>query len=119
LADLETIADGDELYRRLAPDHINPDGSVNSAAFKLRGKPDPGISVDLAHLTMPRESLAAANRSGFRLGSLVAALPRSIGLIVRHDPLPENRAHSLIEGENTKARCRKLAEGTTLLDLDT
>ena len=119
MADFETIADGDALYRRLAPDHINPDGSVNSAAFKLRGKPDPSISVDLARLTSLGESIAVASRPGFRLGLLVAALPRSIGLVVRHDPLPENHAHSLIEGENTKSRCRQLAEGTTLLDLDT
>lgn len=117
MADLEAIADGDALYRRLAPEHINADGSVNSAAFKLRGQPDPSISVDLARLTAPADSLAGANRPGFRLGTLIASLPRSIGLRVRHDPLPENRAHSLVEGENTKSRCRQLAAGTALVEI--
>ena len=42
---IETIADDDQLYRRLAPLHINPDGSVNSAAFKLCRLPDPPVSV--------------------------------------------------------------------------
>lgn len=117
MADVEDIAAGDALYRRLAPEHINADGSVNSAAFKLSGKPDPSISVDLARLTTPADSLAGANRPGFRLGTLIASLPRNIGLRVRHDPLPGNRAHSVIEGENTKSRCRQLAAGTTLIEV--
>ena len=80
-------------------------------------KPDPSISFDLARLTAPAKSLAGANRPGFRLGTLIASLPRSIGLVVRHDPLPDNRAHSLIEGENTKAGCRQLAAGTILVEI--
>jgi hypothetical protein len=57
---LEQIADDDLLFRRLAPLHVNPDGTVNSAAFKLRGHPAPQVSVDLARLTTPEATLARA-----------------------------------------------------------
>ncbi len=111
-AELEQIADDDELYRRLAPEHVNPDGTVNSAAFKRGKQFDQSISVDLARLTAPARMLAY--RPVFGLGVLVAAVPRSLGFTIRHDPLPDNAAHSLIEGENSRAKSRLLAEATTV-----
>ncbi len=65
----------DLLYRRLAKEHINPDGTANSAAFKRGGGYDPSISVDLAKLTTPQESVDRARRAGFRLGQFAAAVP--------------------------------------------
>jgi len=57
---------------------LNSDGTVNSAAFKLRGKPDPNISVDLARLTTPQESLnRVVNPNNFRLGAFLANTPRN------------------------------------------
>lgn len=106
------IADDDALYRRLAPGHIDPDGSVNSAAFKLRGRPDFSISVDLAKLTTPEEALARAPRPEFGLGVLLARDARALGFSVRPDPLPGNPAHALIEGPNDRAKCRRLARAT-------
>jgi hypothetical protein len=116
---LEQIADDDLLYRRLAPLHVNPDGTANSAAFKLRGYPDPQVSVDLARLTTPEATLARAPRAGFGLGALVAGDPRSLGLSVRHNPLPNNRAQALIEGQrpDDKQSARRLAEMTRILVL--
>jgi len=111
--ELEEIEDEDELYRRLGPDHFNPDGSVNSNAFKQGGKPVNSISVDLARLTTPAASLARAGaRMGFGLGVLVARTPRSLGFSVEHAPTPDNLSHSLIRGENQKQKCRLLAEAT-------
>lgn len=112
---LEEIADEDELYRRLAPGHVDLDGSVNSAAFKVRGRPDLHISVDLARLTAPDAALARAPRPGFGLGVLVAGAPRSLGFFVRRDPLPDNPTHALIEGDNDKTKCRPLARATRVL----
>ena len=109
---METISSDDELYRRLAPRHVNPDGTVNSAAYKVNGKPDPSISVDLARLTSAEESLARPGRPGFGLGTITAGVPTSLGLTVRPDPLPDNAAHTLIEGNTQKATCRRLAEAT-------
>jgi hypothetical protein len=112
---LETIAGHDRLYRRLVPQHLRPDGTVNSYAFMLRGQPDPTISVDLARLTTPEETAHRTGKPGAGVGALVAEVPLALGLAVRHDPLPGNAAHSLISGASTKAHCRQLAEAVTVL----
>ena len=109
------IADEDGLYRRLVTYHIKPDGKVSSAAFKRRDKPDNEISVDLARLTTPQDCLQRAERPGFSVGELLAPVPRSLGFLVRHDPLEENYAHSLIVGPNDDAKCRSLAEATQVV----
>jgi hypothetical protein len=111
----DAIADDDALYRRLAPGHVDPDGSVNSAAFKLRGRPDFSISVDLAKRTTPEEALARAPRPEFGLGVLLARDARALGFSVRPNPLPDNPAHALIEGPNDRAKCRQLAGATHVL----
>lgn len=120
IADLEEIAERDELYRRLSKrSHIKKNGKVSSAAFKRNKQPENSISVDLARLTTPQESLARVGeerKAEFVLGILVAEYPRSIGFCVRHDPLPDNCAHSLIEGQNDGEKCNLLAEATTLLN---
>jgi hypothetical protein len=107
---LERVDRTDDLYRRLVGFHINPDGTVNSAAFKLDGKPDGSISVDLARLTTPERCLAVGGKPELGVGALRAEVPLDLGFAVRHDPQPENEAHALIEGEDTKAKCRQLAE---------
>lgn len=111
--DVIDIADDDDLYRRIAPDHVDPDGSVNSGAFKYRGRPANRISVDLARLTTPAAALAP--RPTFGLGSLTAGDPRRLGLAVHHEPIPGNTAHSVIEGQSSKAICRQMAEATSLI----
>ena len=114
------IDDEDELYRRLASDHVT-NGEINSAAFKYQGQPRSStpvyqsISVDLAKLTTQEETLGRAHRPGFGLGVLVAGEPRLLGFSVRHDPEPEHEAHSLIEGANDREKCRRLAEATRIL----
>lgn len=114
---METIDDEDELFRRLLGFHINPDGTVNSAAYKLRGKPDPSVSVDLARLTTPKETVSRGGLEGVGLGQISASVPRrpELGFNVFHAPEPDNNAHSLVEGENSKAKCRLLAEATVLI----
>lgn len=109
------IEDDDDLFRRIAPDFLLPDGTITSAAFKLRGQPDPNISVDLARLTSPAASLAPVQGRGFRLGVLKAHAPRVLGLRVDHDPQKGNPAHSLILGASTKAHSRGLALAARLL----
>jgi hypothetical protein len=106
------ISDDDILFRRLAPDHLHPDGTVNSNAYKCGGKPDPEISVDLAKLTVESDAMARAGRPGFRLGLLKVRDIRALGLTVRHSPTPENPSHCVIEGSHSKTTCRQLAEIT-------
>ena len=105
------IGEDDILYRRLAiKGHLNEDGSVNSNAFKLRGKPDPEISVDLAKLTTREDSIKRAKRSDACIGILRVRDIRSMGLRVAHKPTPENPAHCVIEGNKSKSNCRDLAK---------
>lgn len=115
----EEIVDQDELYRRLSKlSHIKKNGKISSAAFKRNKQPENSISVDLARLTTPQESLDRVGedrKDQFILGVLVAAYPRSLGFYVRHDSLPDNLAHSLIEGENDGEKCNLLAENTILV----
>ncbi len=107
----QDIQDADDLYRRIAPAHVNPDGTINSGAFTTRR--GEGISVNLARLTTPEDTLRP--RPTFGLGNLQAAIPRGLGLNVRHAPVPDNDAHSLIEGQNTRAIRHQMAEAANLL----
>lgn len=116
---IEPVHDEDWLYRRLAPHHIKRDGSVSSSAFMRstdqsgrRREPDPDVSVDLARLTTPEESLRCAGRPQHGIGALQAREPRRMGLTVVHSPLPENRAHASIRGNQGAEgypRCHALA----------
>lgn len=112
---VEIVNDDDELYRRLAILHVNDDESINSAAYKVRGKPDNDISVDLARLTTPEDSANRAQKPGFGIGVLTADIPRALELKVTHTPVEDNPAHSSIKGKNNRAISRKLAEQTKLL----
>jgi len=115
--EVERIEKEDFLYRRVAANQLNPDGTVSSAAFKLHGKADPSLSVDLARLTTPRESLDRARNPTSRLGQLNAEVPIGLGLTVRHAPIEGNVSHSLVEGATIKAQYRMMAQATILFDL--
>jgi hypothetical protein len=109
------IEDEDLLYRRLARHQVNPDGTVNSSAFK-RGKGyDHEISVDVARLTSRQESIDRAPRAGFQLGEVTAKHPRELGFGVVHSPLAGNPSHALITGTNDQALSRALARKVHLI----
>lgn len=117
------IEDSDWLFRRLHADCFKKNGTLTSATFKLNGFPENDISVDLARLTTPRESVNRAGKPGFRLGRLQAMGPRQLGFNVVHDPqrfpdAPElnNESHSRITGENTSERCRELTKLVTIVE---
>jgi len=111
----EIVDDDDEPYRRLAPDFVRQDGTVSSAAFKRGKVPDPEVSVDLARLTTPDETLRRANRLHHGIGVLIASVPRALGLTIRHDPVDGNPAHTVIEGQTRREEPRLLAERTRIL----
>lgn len=108
----ERIAPDDELYRRLAPGHL---GTLTRLVYMCNGQPEGEISVDLARLTTPEESVRRARKPSGGLGVLAARAPLDLGFAVRHDPLPENFSHTLIVGENTRQKCYLLAEATRIL----
>ena len=107
------IDDTDELYRRLVAAHIEPDGRINSGAFKTR--PGTGISVNLARLSSVEETIAQGRHPGAGVGALVAKVPRGLGRDVIHDPTPENQAHAELRGACSRSACRVLAESTSIL----
>lgn len=107
------IADPDELYRLIYPPYVK-DGHISPKAFFLSGKPDPNVSVNLARLTTVADTLASRAGRGHYLGVLVARYPRRLGLTVEHDPLPNNRSHSLIKGNNSLQISNELAHATQL-----
>ncbi len=111
--EVRQIDDDDELYRRIAPNYFKEDGSISSSAYKVNGRPDKEISVNLAYLTTIDKTLQ--DRPTFGVGSLIARYPREIELEVVHYPLyPDNEAHALIKGAN-KTQCSELAKETKIL----
>lgn len=82
--------------------------------YKVNGRPDKEISVNLAYLTTIEKTLQ--DRPTFGVGSLIANHPREMGLEVVHDPIyPDNEAHSLIKGTSNKQQCFELAKNTRVL----
>ena len=92
---------------------------MNSNAFKLHGKPDPEISVDLARLTTEQESLARAkNPMQTKLGLLLTGHITAIEkMSVHHKPISDNPSHSVILGNDSKQKCYLLAEKTKVLQI--
>jgi hypothetical protein len=72
--------------------------------------------VDLSRLTTPETTrLRAPRPERFGVGELLARVPIELGLVVRHDPTPDNPAHCVIEGVTAKAVCQTLADHTTVI----
>lgn len=110
------IDDTDELYRRVALNLIRRDGTLSKGAFMSNKKPDHSISVELGRLTNPDDCLQRARiPENNGVAALVAKVPRIQGFEVRHDPTPDTYAHSLIEGESTKTKCRILADACRII----
>ena len=63
----EEISEQDVLNRRVLPWLVSDDGSVSSGAFMKRKKPDPELSVELARLATPEESLSRCPGKGLSL----------------------------------------------------
>jgi hypothetical protein len=121
---LERITEQANLFRRLAPDgHVHRDGvTVRIGAFLKRDPvtgenvPDPQLSVNLARLTTAE---ATRDSGGARFGvcQFLAEVPIRLGLTVRHDPLDDNYAHSLVEGlpPSDRGMCQELANAATIV----
>lgn len=118
---MERIEESDRLYRRILPFHLEPDGTISSAAFferRSKKKPDPECSVYLARLT-DADAVRAAGSPGLRVISVPVAAARAVGLDVVHDPLSDDRssvdyAHCLIKGLSLESECDQLAASTVV-----
>ena len=106
------ILNQDNILRRVPtylPDFFKPDGSVTSAAFKLKRDED-GLSVDLARLSTFSNSIL--DKEKFKLFQLNVGDIRSQNynqLDVVYNNKPENNAHCLIVGDIKTNDSRKMA----------
>ena len=105
------IEDNDQLLRRVIyvdPNHIKPDGTPTSFAFKLR-RNEESLSVDVERLVESYDK-SVADKKKFRLFRLQVSDVNLLGLQCQHDPLPDNYAHALISGKFTNSMSGKLAK---------
>jgi hypothetical protein len=107
------ISDDDLRYRRLAPGHAD-DFVANSGAYSGNGGL-PEVSVNLARLTTPEETLKS--RPDFGLGELKYGDVIAAGFEVEWDPVEGNQAHCLIRGDATKTNSRALAKMTRVVKM--
>ncbi len=112
MPELYTIEPDDFLYRRFPIDNpmfwkLENDRKVpTSAAFKTKSGEN-GLSVDIAALTTPEKSVMYPLR--FNIAEIAASVPINLGFHCIHNPMPDNNAHALILGENTKPITKKLS----------
>lgn len=109
------IGDEDGLYRRIHRDFVKNDGSggfrPTSQAFT-----DESLSVDWdRHCTLDD----CVRRSPENIGWIAALQAGAVRNLeprqdVRHDPVPDNFAHALVQGPKPKSLCRRLAEMASL-----
>lgn len=115
LVRVEDTEDTDELYRRIVDHQIDPEGKVNSSAFKTGKTYDCEISVEIARLTTLDECLHRPPRRIYGIAGVRAIIPRRLGFTVRHIPLPEVYCHAQIKGENNRTKSKQLAEQMIVL----
>jgi hypothetical protein len=125
-----TIPDDELLYHRVYPDpqgiYIEPSSQQprpTSGAF--RSKDHEPLSVDLASLSTPQESLSRAPRPDFYVAEVNAGDIRKldIGCGVVRDPEEGNPAHALVHGRGkggalTKGQREKMAQRSRFTIVD-
>jgi len=113
----EDIPDPDRLLKRVHRNHAR-DGELAPGAFHYKGH---GMSTDWQKYSTPAEtkSRARAPHDNGVVG-MIAGEVRGFGLLVEHDPTPENRAHTEIIGTiSTEMRVRLLRITRWVLPLET
>jgi hypothetical protein len=95
---MEDIPDSDQLYMRVHR-HYAPDGELAHGVFRDIGR---GMSADWQKYSTPEETRARARKPHENgVIAMVAGGVRSCGLLVEHDPIPVNRAHTEVIGIKT------------------
>lgn len=106
-----TIADQDELWRRIHPSQVVPDGNsgrlrISSGAFFDSSDGTP-MSVCLGREDTPDRVLAA--HRGDLLAALLAREVRDLAQGVHRAPTVEDPSHAFVFGKKTDGVRRKLA----------
>jgi hypothetical protein len=110
-----SIENGWTLFRRIHPTQIVPDNNTGTSRISSAAFRDPSMSVDTSEL------LARAGQDwkfcltaypGYSLAALLAEIPRSHGQLVIHDPIPDNDAHTLVNGTKPRSVAKALADSS-------
>jgi hypothetical protein len=112
----EEIPDQDSLFMRVHRTNA-PDGELAPGAFRDIGR---GMSTDWQKYSTPDETRARA-KAPHKVGviGMVAGGVRGCGLLVEHDPIPVNRAHTEIVGiKSTEVRFKLLRLARWVLPLE-
>lgn len=96
------ITKEENLLRRVTihPHHIHEDGKPTSLAFRPRPSDQGKLSVDRKGLTTFDKSIV--EKTKYRLFSINAGFAVQCGFTCTPDPIPDNGAHALIEGDFKK-----------------
>jgi hypothetical protein len=112
----EEIPDQDSLFMRVHRNNA-PDGELAPGAFRDIGR---GMSTDWQKYSTAEETRARAGvpqKNG--VTCMVAGGVRSCGLLVEHDPIPVNRAHTEIVGiKSTEVRFKLLRLARWVMPLE-
>lgn len=101
-----SVADDENLHRRVHPTFIKFDGSVSSQAFT-----DPEMSVDRAEYRSLDETLDGYPQHG--CATVETGFARSLHQEVVAVPELLNPAHAHVNGKKTKSIAKELARGCT------
>lgn len=117
MANVLQIYDEDNVLRRVPtnPSYIKPDGTINSYSFRKR-KGEDGISVNLERLSSFTKTTMGSTE--FRVLRINVGTIRNVindGLNVKHNPILDNEAHSLIVGDVSKSKQKKLVKNSSEL----
>jgi hypothetical protein len=97
--EVEYIPDDDLLYRRVHRKLLSVLGGARAGAFTDHKG---GMSTDWSKYSTPedtRHRLSGQPPDEFAVAVLPVGEVRRLGLLVEHDPLPENRAHTNVIGD--------------------
>ncbi|RXH32020.1 hypothetical protein XH94_32500 [Bradyrhizobium zhanjiangense] len=113
--DHQEILDGDDIIRRISDEQCitTAEGTrrVSSIAFQASSGPNGGMSIDIKRSIEEAQLVAAEFVTTPKwIGSVTmkAAVPRSVGLMVGYDPLPDNVHHGEVWGKFDRKKSKHL-----------
>lgn len=112
---VETIPDDDRIYVRMHRSRCKDDPYyIAPSCFEEKPHQGCGMSSEWSQYATPGQTRSREGREKAELNAVVSlqvgdlrSLPDDAAQRVEHDPLPGNRAHTLVHGRKTE-RIRKL-----------
>ena len=114
-----TILNDADLWRRIHPDHIVPDNSledvrISSAAFKDHpdGSPMSVLLADVVSETGREPADALAGYGDYAMAAFTAGLARECAQGVARQPFDDEPAHAVVFGDKPRRVRKELSSGS-------